>query len=238
MSQNVRLYKVGGCVRDELLGIPSKDIDYAVECSSFETMEKYIVENGGRIFLSKPEYFTIRAKLNGIDADFVLCRKEYGYSDGRRPDKVEVGTIFDDLARRDFTVNAIAEVVPPKGMFVDFKPALVDPHGGIEDLKNMTLRCVGNPIDRFNEDSLRIMRAIRFSITKGFAMDSSVANALWNPDVVKKLANVSKERIREELLRCFKHNTLKTIATLEYYPMVRDIVFDDNILWLKPTIEE
>lgn len=226
----VKMYLVGGAVRDSILGVPTKDFDYSVEASSFEEMRSYILSNGGKIYLEKPEYLTIRGKFNGRDADYVLCRKEGKYTDGRRPDEVIPGTIFDDLARRDFSVNAIA--------YDEDSQSYIDPHNGIQDLRTMTLRCVGNPIDRFNEDSLRIMRAIRFSITKGFAMDSSVANALWNPDVVKKLANVSKERIREELLRCFKHSTLKTIATLEYYPMVRDVVFDDNALWLKPTMEE
>lgn len=233
---NVSLYKVGGCVRDELLGVKSKDIDYAVEAESFEAMEKYIVDNGGKIFLSKPEFFTIRAKLRGVDADFVLCRKESGYTDGRRPDKVEVGTILDDLARRDFTVNAIAEKVFPPGVLSMF-PVYIDPHNGREDLKNGVLRCVGNPIDRFKEDSLRILRAIRFAITKGFALESSVADCLWNPEIVKGLANVSTERIREELLKCFSHSTLKTLNMLEYYPMVKDLVFNDNKIWLKPTSE-
>lgn len=242
-NMNVKLYKVGGCVRDEILGIPSKDTDFAVEAPSFQAMKEYIEAEGGKIYLAKPEYFTIRAKLKGIDADFVLCRKESGYSDGRRPDKVEVGTIYDDLARRDFTVNAIATLVADSDTNKKVSPHelqtddFIDPHGGREDLVNRVLRCVGNPIDRFGEDSLRIMRAIRFAITKGFSMDKSVADALWNPDIVKGLANVSTDRIREELLRCFAHNTLKTISMLEYYPMVRDIVFYDNKIWLKPTSE-
>ena len=233
----VNLYKVGGCVRDELLGLRSKDIDFAVEASSFEEMENFIKAEGGRIFLSKPEFFTIRAKLAGIDADFVLCRRESGYSDGRRPDKVEVGTIDDDLARRDFTVNAIA--VPVRLCHMGIVPSACyhDPFNGIADLKSRTLRCVGNPADRFTEDSLRLLRAIRFAITKDFAVDKSVSDCLWNPDIVKLLVNVSQERIREELHKCFKHNTLRTLNMLQYYPIVRDMVFNDNSLWLKPTTE-
>jgi tRNA nucleotidyltransferase (CCA-adding enzyme) len=234
MKHNVKLYKVGGCVRDEILGLPIKDVDYAVEAPSFEAMEEYIRSKGGRVYLSKPEFFTSRAKVWGLDADFVLCRRERGYSDGRRPDLVEVGTIDDDLARRDFTMNAIAIKLNEDGT----EGEVYDPFNGREDILNRTIRCVGNPEDRFAEDSLRILRAIRFSITKDFGLEASVAKALWEPEIVKKLANVSIERVREELLRCFKHSTPHTLMALNHFPMVRDIVFDKNKLWLKPTLED
>src|SRR5689334_19330699 len=99
----VKLYKVGGYVRDQVLGLKSKDIDYAVEAESYDAMKNHLIEKGAKIYLEQPQYFTIRGKLNDEDADFVLCRKEGKYSDGRRPDTVEIGTIYDDLARRDFT---------------------------------------------------------------------------------------------------------------------------------------
>jgi len=109
-------FEVGGCLRDEFKGIPSKDVDFAVEAPSFEAMRDELIEDGFEIFEERPEFFTIRAKVpkgNPLEdrtrvADFVMCRKDGPSSDGRRPDFVEPGTIFDDLARRDFTVNAIA----------------------------------------------------------------------------------------------------------------------------------
>jgi tRNA nucleotidyltransferase (CCA-adding enzyme) len=158
-----RFFQVGGSVRDKLLGVKSKDIDYAVECESFDAMREAILAKGGKIFVETPQYFTIRANVPVLGAtDYVLCRKDGAYSDGRRPDSVEVGTIFDDLARRDFTVNAIA---------IDTETgALIDPHGGAQDLTARVLRCVGNPVDRFNEDRLRIFRAARFSLTKGLTV--------------------------------------------------------------------
>jgi tRNA nucleotidyltransferase/poly(A) polymerase len=223
----VQIYKVGGAVRDEFLGVKSKDIDFAVEAPSYEAMRDYIAVNG-KIFLEKPEYFTIRAKLNGTDADFVLCRKEHGYSDGRRPDLVTQGDIYDDLSRRDFTVNAIAIRVSDGEVF--------DPHSGVRDIAKRVVRCVGNAEDRFSEDSLRMLRAVRFHITKQFSLDRDIYFALENKTLLDKLENVSKERIREELNRCFKHNTLETLIMFERFPKLRDVVFGSNdTLWLEAT---
>lgn len=226
---SVTLYKVGGFVRDSLLGVKSKDIDFAVEAPSFAAMEAYILENGGKIFLSKPEFQTIRAKLKGVDADFVLCRKDGVYTDGRRPDSVEPGTIYDDLARRDFTMNAIA-------MYED--GSLFDPFGGVTDLKRGIIRCVGKAADRFAEDSLRMLRAVRFAITKGMKIDDDIWECLDDTHFLDMLQNVSEERIREELLRCFKHDTLKTLLTLEWHSALRRVIFTRTQIWLQPTMKD
>ena len=125
----IKAYKVGGCVRDEILGIKSKDIDYAVEAESFDAMVKWVEDSGGKVYLPKPEHFTVRAKVPGLgDADYVLCRKERGYSDGRRPDHVEMGTLYDDLKRRDLTINSIAQN-SETGEYID-------PFNGIQDIKD------------------------------------------------------------------------------------------------------
>lgn len=222
----IHLFKVGGTVRDEFLGIKSKDLDYAVEAPSFEAMRDFIADNG-KIFLEKPEFFTIRAKVRGEDADFVLCRKEHGYSDGRRPDSVTIGDIYDDLSRRDFTMNAIA-IHTGEG-------AVIDPHGGVKDIERRLVRCVGKAENRFTEDSLRMIRAVRFAITKGFALDWDIRNALHDRFLLSKLENVSKERVREELNRCFKFDTLNTLRLFEQFPRLRDVVFSDDTLWLEAT---
>lgn len=224
----MRLYKVGGFVRDKILGVKSHDLDYAVECPSFEQMREDIIELGGEIFLETPQFFTIRAKLNGEVADFVLCRKESQYMDGRHPDRVEVGTIYDDLARRDFTMNAIA--LCEDGTYID-------PHNGMFDIDCKLVRCVGNTEDRFNEDALRMLRAIRFSITKGFAIDYDIDECLYSWDFVNLLKNVSIERIREEFYKCFACDTPKTLCILERYWKVRETVFYKMGLKLKPTLE-
>lgn len=223
-------YKVGGAVRDELLGLTPKDIDYAVEADSFEAMREAILQRGGEIFLETPQYFTIRARVPSLGAcDFVLCRKDGSYTDGRRPESVSVGSIYDDLARRDFTVNAMARTE---------EGDLIDPHNGQKHLKEKHLRCVGDAKTRFTEDGLRMLRAIRFEITKGLIMDNDIVRCLSKPDFfTPRLVGVSSERIREELLKCFKHNTRETIEILNGFPIVSNYIFNYTGIWLKPTTE-
>lgn len=224
----IKIYQVGGSVRDELLGVTSKDLDFAVEAPSFEAMKKYIEDNGGDIFQEKPEFLTIRARMPKVGpSDYVLCRKEGKYSDGRRPDSTEPGTILDDLSRRDFTMNAIAKC--PDG-------TLYDPFGGQEDIMNRLIRCVGSTLERFTEDSLRILRAIRFSITKDFDLDDEILSILDIDCVLNKLNSVSPDRIREELHKCFAHDTIATLWFFERFQHLKYVVF--NKMWLKPTTEE
>lgn len=228
VEKPAKFYLVGGAVRDEIMGKKSKDLDYAVECASFDAMREAIVERGGTIFLETPQYFTIRAKVPAMGAcDFVLCRKDGKYEDGRRPETVEMGTLYDDLARRDFTMNAIA-----KGENGEY----VDPFNGIEDIKRGLIRCVGNAEDRFNEDYLRMLRAIRFSVTKNMRIDTDINSAIWK--LKTKIAEVSVERIREELLKAFSFNTIETLGILDHYGLEK-ILFTPKLgLRLKPTLEE
>jgi tRNA nucleotidyltransferase/poly(A) polymerase len=226
----IRIFQVGGAVRDNLLGLPSKDIDFAVEAPSFEAMHKHVEATCKQIFLIKPEFLTIRAlhpKLGAVD--FVMCRKDGIYSDGRRPDTVEPGTILDDLARRDFTVNAMA---------ISETGDLIDPHGGQRDLEDRLLRCVGLASERFNEDALRILRAMRFSITKDLELSFGIQATFREPSLwIPKLAAVSTERKREELYKCFAHNTAKTLMFFKSIDNAwADCLFED--LWLKPTSEK
>lgn len=231
-----KFYQVGGSVRDKFLGLPSKDIDYAVEAGSFEEMHQSILDRGGEVFLSTPQYFTIRARVPELGAcDFVLCRKESAYSDGRRPDVVIVGSIFDDLARRDFTINAMA---------LTEEGELLDPWGGMNDLQETkVIRCVGNAKSRFDEDGLRLIRAIRFSVTKGLKLDESIIQLLFDePCVVWTLRGVSIERIREELFKAFHHDTWKTLGLLGAFGHLSRYLFDSSYglgkqIWLKPTLE-
>jgi poly(A) polymerase len=238
-----RIYKVGGCVRDRLLEIESKDIDFtfvvddinmSVE-DGFASMYKYLSDEGFTIFLSTPDCFTIRAKFpsnhlnTGMVADFVLARKEVGYVPGTRRPILELGTLEDDLRRRDFTLNALAE---------DEDGNIIDLFNGIEDLKRGYLRTPLPCIDTFNDDPLRILRAIRFCITKGFWIGDYMNDTIRYYDYETKMTVVSIERIREELYKCFKHDTLKTLNTLHEYPALRNYIFESGALWLKPTMEK
>lgn len=224
-------WQVGGSVRDELLGIPSKDIDFAVEAESFADMREAILARKGKIFLETERYLTIRANVPGLGAtDYTLCRKDGAYHDGRHPEEVTVGTILDDLARRDFTVNAIA-----KGE----DGVLLDPHGGVEDLKAKRLRCVGDPEERFTEDGLRMLRAIRFCITKGLTPDISIIRLFSDGNFYgSRFQGVSVERVREELVKCFSHNTFETLNHVRVFDGFFRFLFRTyGELWLKPTLE-
>lgn len=226
----MKFYLVGGAVRDKLLGLRSKDNDYVVEAKSYDDMKQAILDKGGQIFLETPQHFTIRALIPELGAaDFVLPRKDGCYSDGRRPDSVSVGNLHDDLARRDFTMNAIA-LDEESGDYID-------PFNGKADIVNGVIRCVGEAYDRFFEDSLRLLRAIRFKITKGFYLHYDVVKCLHSQELADRLANVSDERKKDELHKCFAKDTPATLKLLSELPLISKAVFDSKKLWLMPTMK-
>ena len=225
----MKIYQVGGSVRDELLNIKSDDIDHAVVCNSFEEMVEYLAAQGYKIFQQKPEFGCVRACFpnSKLVADFTMCRKDGYYSDGRRPDNVSQGTLDDDLARRDFTVNSIAK---------DLETGeLIDPFNGASDLKLMLLRPVGDPHDRMREDGLRILRAFRFAVTKGFSFSDDLESVLQDPEIYKYLDNITVERKHSELYKMFSNNTVQSIEMFNRYPReLLTAIFKDG-LWLMPT---
>lgn len=241
-----KFYEVGGKVRDELLGLKSKDVDYVAvphetlirDVESVHTMfgilEAFLKEEGFEIFLVTADCFTIRAKFpkdhaySGV-ADFVMARKEVGYIPGTRTPIVKPGTLYDDLERRDFTVNALAK--NEDGKIIDY----------FDGIKHLDEKILVTPLDTevtFNDDPLRILRAIRFSITKGFEIPSEMWHIIYHYPYDSKMYVVSDERIREELFKCFKHDTLQTLERLRQFPHLSDYIFRDNKLWLKPTFEQ
>ena len=243
-KHGIRLWEVGGCVRDDLLGSTSKDVDFAVEAPSFAAMEAHIQGQGLKIFLSKPEFLTIRAgvpkghplRARCSDADFVLCRRDGVSLDGRRPESVTAGTIFDDLARRDFTINAIARCAE--------SGELLDPHHGREDLQARILRFVGDGETRIREDALRILRGLRFSVTKGLAIAEP---RLFNDPAMVALLDrrtadgrfaVATDRIRGELDKAFAFDTLGTLLALESLPNLRAGIFSREDLSLSATMQK
>jgi poly(A) polymerase len=242
------IYRVGGCVRDELMGLQSKDIDFTFVLDNlnleveegFSFMENWLNYQGFQIFLSTPEMFTIRAKFpvgdkhEGVIADFVLARKEVGYLPGTRRPILKLGTLEDDLVRRDFTVNAMA---------ISEEGELIDLFGGEMDIKRRLLKTPTDPNITLMEDPLRILRAIRFAITKNFLIDEDIWEAMKNPSILSKLKNsVSQERIREEVLKMMQKDTASTIKLLNELdehniPGILEMIFSRG-LWLKPTFEK
>ena len=224
-----KFYKVGGCIRDKLLGRPCRDIDYSVEAKAYNEMVSEISARGMKIVYEMEPYLTVKASCKGIVSDYVMCRKDGPYRDNRRPSEVQCGTLFDDLSRRDFTMNAIAE---------DENGHLIDPFGGVNDIRNKIIRCVGS-VDRLKEDALRLLRAIRFLITlSDFSLNKEIEDALHDPTFIDLLKNISEDRQRDELEKCFKHDTLKTLYILYKYPLIIQHIFNNTNLWLKPTSEK
>lgn len=233
MQNLEKFYLCGGAVRDELLGKKPKDNDFVVLVRSFDEMREEILRNGGKIFIEKPEYLTIRGHLpNYGAADFVLPRSDGEYSDGRRPDNTSIAQdLYQDSCRRDFTMNAMYKNLATGEM--------IDYHKGYQDLMDGMICCVGKAEDRIKEDSLRLIRAFRFSIVKDFIFDPSLLRLLRDSQTLKLLENVSAERIREEVYKCFAHNTPLTIGKFFLYPELFAHVFNSRTkLWLKPTAEE
>lgn len=237
-------YEVGGKVRDELLGLKSKDVDYTAVPNEFllkqeltaeqmfDELVKYLAEAKFNIFLITKECYTIRAmfpeghQYSGV-ADFVMARKEIGYIKGTRTPIVVPGTLYDDLERRDFTVNALAK---------DSNDKIIDFFGGLEDLKNKILRTPLPCEETFNDDPLRILRAIRFAITKNFSISDDIYDTLCNYDYFK-MKVVSKERIYEELKKMFEYDTPKNMELLwEDYPELFCYIFHNLNIKLKPVL--
>lgn len=222
------LYYVGGYVRDKILGIESKDIDFTFVINKmpdeklsiqngFQLMEKWLLDEGFNIFLNTPDMLTIRAKFpkndkyknqSNLTADFVLARKETYPDPNSRFPIVELGTLYDDLMRRDFTINAIA---------MNMQEELIDVCNGLEDIKNNLLRTPLQSKTTLMDDPLRVLRAMRFHITKQFKFDDELLTHMTNPEILDKVFNVvSQERIREELTRMFHYSTPQTLKLLYY----------------------
>ena len=179
-------WAVGGCVRDSLLGLPPGDWDLCTTARPEETMAAFA---DCRTILTGAAHGTVTVLWQGIPYEVTTLRAETGYADHRHPDRVEfVRDLALDLARRDFTVNAMA--CGPDGV-------VVDRFGGQEDLAAGIIRCVGRPEQRFGEDALRILRALRFAARLDFSLDAATAAAA--EQAAPTLAAVSAERVYAEL---------------------------------------
>lgn len=187
-----RACPVGGCVRDSLLGRTPGDWDVCTSARPEEIMALFprTVFTGGR-------HGTVMVLTDGGPMEVTPFRQEGGYSDGRHPDEVTFGvSLEEDLARRDFTINAMA---------LDENGEIVDLFGGRADLERKLIRCVGDPDRRFSEDALRMFRAVRFAAQLGFELTGETAEAIRR--TAAQAARLSPERVKQEVekLLCSPH---------------------------------
>lgn len=220
-------YLVGGCVRDLLLGRTPKDWDLTTNAKP-EQIQALFPES-----FYENDFGTVGVKTGSEDPALAIVevtpyRTETSYSDKRRPDAVSFGdNLEDDLARRDFTINAIA--------LDESKGHIVDPYKGQKDIENKVLRTVRNAEDRFEEDALRLMRAVRLVAELEFALDTDTAAAIQAK--ASNLKNISRERVRDELVRILNSKQpmmalvlSQQLGMLEYIApdLVRGIGIDQN----------
>jgi putative nucleotidyltransferase with HDIG domain len=184
-----QLYLVGGAVRDMLMGKKIHDWDLATDALP-EEVTSIIKAAKGKTVPTGIKHGTVTVFYKNINTEVTTFRLEGAYSDGRRPDNVQfTSDIEEDLSRRDFTMNAIA-IRLPKGQ-------IADPFGGTKDIKKKLIRCVGSAKERFNEDGLRPLRAVRFAAQLGFEIEKATLDAI--PGALEISAKVSWERVRDEI---------------------------------------
>ncbi len=177
-------YIVGGCVRDSIMGKRPKDWDITTNATPED-----IIKIFPKTFETGIEHGTVTVVVNKNNIEVTTYRIDGDYKDNRRPEEVcFTKSLEEDLKRRDFTMNAIA-----------YNKTYVDIFGGITDIKNKTIKGVGNPNVRFEEDALRMLRCIRFSASTGFEIEKNTYEAIFNKRHLLK--NISVERIREEFTK-------------------------------------
>lgn len=202
-------YVVGGCVRDSLLGYSPKDWDI---CTS--ATPEIIKELHSRTIDTGLKHGTVSVVESDGIYEVTTFRVDGAYSDNRRPDTVEFVTDLKmDLSRRDFTINAMA---------YNDEAGVIDYYGGLSDLAEHKIKCVGSAGDRFDEDALRILRAIRFSSVYGFSIEHDTSKAIH--DKVALLQNIASERIRSELCKTIVFGHSAADVLLEYSDVVSIII--------------
>jgi tRNA nucleotidyltransferase/poly(A) polymerase len=203
-------YFAGGCVRDSLLGHDAKDFDVATDAPPARVQQLF--RNTQAVGAA---FGVILVRLGGSQIEVATFRAEAGYDDGRHPTQVRFTTAEEDARRRDFTIN---------GLFFDpIDEKVIDYVGGEADLKNRTIRAIGNPAERFAEDSLRLLRAVRFSARLGFEIEPATASAIRYH--APELARISPERIADELRRMLTPATRAAAWRMVWELKLIDVIF-------------
>ena len=218
-------YVVGGCVRDSILGREPHDWDICTSATPEQMLEVF---KERRVIETGLQHGTITVVVDKIPYEITTYRIDGDYSDNRRPDSVTfTDNLIEDLKRRDFTINAMA---------YNDTQGLVDPFGGTDDIKYGKIQCVGSAKDRFNEDALRILRAIRFASQLEFSIEPETD---WQiHQLYKNLENISVERINSEFCKiasfdnfCVELLLYKDVFSL-FIPELKDMIdFPQNNPW-------
>lgn len=235
----MEIFKVGGCVRDELLGLVPNDTDFVLEASSFQVLREFVHSRG---FLgvqnprkTKPEELTVyrfqefpltltlKAKdpVTGEVCDFACARREFDYNEGRVPSRCEVGSLLEDLSRRDFTFNAIAQGEDGK---------IIDPFHGKEDLEKKIIRTVGEAKDRFSENPIRIIRALIFFCRfEDFTFDPQIVEAFKDKELLNLLSIESDDRKLKGLNKILvnKNQNFDLLKVLVEFPLLHQAIFSN-----------
>lgn len=203
-------YAVGGCVRDRLMGHTPNDWDMTTSATPEQTMAAF---KGFRTIPTGLKHGTVTVIIGSHPIEITTMRIDGAYADNRHPESVSfTKRIEDDLSRRDFTVNAMA---------YNPKTGIVDPHGGRDDLKNCIIRCVGNADTRFNEDALRILRAVRFACVLGFDIEKETSESIIRNRAL--LSKISSERIRVELIKLLCGKNVEKVLS-DYKEIIFEII--------------
>lgn len=215
-------YIVGGCVRDSIIGRNINDWDMTTSAEPEKVVELF-----DKVILTGIKHGTVTVVINNNHYEITTFRSDGEYDDNRHPIKVEfVKTLREDLARRDFTINAIA---------YNEEYGIQDYFYGISDLNNKIIRTVGDPVLRFNEDALRMLRAVRFSAQLGFTIDENTFESIKK--VSSNIVYISKERVRDELNKIIlsdntKFVDLKNSKLLDYLIPELNYINSDKLLQL------
>lgn len=211
-------FAVGGCVRDALMGREPEDWDITTSAAPMDIKGIF-----RRTIDTGIQHGTVTVMLDRVGYEVTTYRIDGSYSDGRHPDEVLfTKNLVEDLKRRDFTINAMA---------YNDRIGIVDEFNGISDLKNKCIKCVGNPVERFTEDALRMIRAVRFAAKLGFDIEENTAAAI--KEMAPSIKRVSKERIRVELDKLISSDNpgvLKMIKELDLDKYILDtsVLIGDN----------
>lgn len=228
-AETLEIWIVGGWVRDRLSGHESHDLDVvAVHPAGFDDLERQLVDAGGVVHKRDDGTLTLRVEFPQVlqerfgvkNGDVVLARFDGPYTDGRHPDFTRPGTLVEDLARRDLTVNAIA--------FNNLTGEFCDPHGGRQDLEDGVLRFVGDPVERIREDALRVLRALRFAVTKNLTMTQGTWDAINSDFAAEMLLTLPIERVDTEITRMLVCDSLASIKLLVEADKLHGAVFRNN----------